>query len=118
MSLIISLDADHQRFSVELPSGHCITVPATAFGAAQIHRLLLAQKRADLTISEHTPIGAGPEAMRLVKWAHLGVGTDASPTQQEIDHIQQHDTFREKCPFCRDAVRRNAMPACTASDFD
>lgn len=115
MSLLLSLDTDHTRFRIELPSGAHVTVPCTDGGMAQLRRLLLAEKLAQLNLDEKLARGANIAQATLDAWA---VGQPASPTQQEIDHIAQHESFAQGCPFCRDEARRGARAPVTVSDFD
>lgn len=115
MSLLISLDTDHTRFRIELPSGAHVTVPCTEGGMAQMRRLLLAEKAAQHTLDIRVSRGANVAEATLDAWA---VGRKASPTQQEIDHIAKHEAFTEGCPFCRDEARRGAKAPVTTADFD
>jgi len=123
MSLQLSLAPDHSEFLVELPSGHHITIPATAGSMALLRRLLLEQTRQEFEagLRRHDDAwrkNAMEQAAAFAKaW---GVGTPASPTQHEVEHQLEHCTesgqgsalqikdFHETCPWCRDTERREA----------
>lgn len=105
MSLTIDLDTDHTRLRATLPSGHTVAISATEGGLAQLMRLLRAQKYAEIV--EKPDSLSGLE--RLRHFSRIGVGTEVSPTQQEIDHNLHHKTHHEKCPFCRVALSRGQL---------
>lgn len=100
MPLTVSLSPDHTKLEIELPSGHHVSVPAEAAGTTLL-RLLLAQKRADL---EAFLVGSADRTAVLQAefFARFGVGTEPSPTQQELWHRESHqDSPVDTCPFCR-----------------
>jgi|SRR5712664_194323 len=105
MSLKIELAQDQTKFYVELPSGHHILVPVNAGGAAALQRLLKQQIMDDVTEAIDRPIkGFISEAEAQIEyWKKWGVGSEASPTQQQFDHDLRHDPRwpRPNCAFCR-----------------
>lgn len=93
MTLPLSLSLDGSQFVVETPSGSHLDLPATAAGAAALLELLRAQRQAEREIVaeglreaiDRARTKAEAERARRRLWHKLGVGTSASPVQNDLD---------------------------------
>lgn len=105
MSLKLDLTLDHGKLSVELPTGHHITVPASADGMQQLVHLLREQRKAQETLNaKHESEFATVALAQAAHWKCFGIGTRPSPTQQEVDHNRLHAAKKRhdpNCVFCR-----------------
>jgi len=111
LGLTVRLSEDHSAFFVELPSGANARITAEAF-AATMRRLLIEQKRAQMDedrLADREREMDKQQAL-LAHWMRFGVGTEPSPTEQQLWHQEHHaETPKDTCPFCRAEGR--AAPA-------
>ena len=119
MAITLSLSPDHTKFRVEFPDGQAVLIPCTEGGAAQMRRLLEAQKAEEL----RSDLRADPGFAQGAWFKSFGIGTPCAPTQQEIDHELAHSRSPgdgkpvvDTCPFCRLRQRTKAKEL-TIEDF-
>ena len=103
LGLTVRLSDDHSAFMVELPSGVQARVGGEAF-AATMRRLLIEQKRAQMDEDRMAEREAAfsRDQQVLAHWLRFGVGTEASPTEQQRWHNERHsEQAVDTCPFCK-----------------
>lgn len=82
----ISLSPDLQSLSLSTPAGTSLRLPLCEASLALIHRLLMGDKRAEVQRAMANRASADLDKNRLLADAMaLGVGSDASPVQYDID---------------------------------
>ena len=93
MGMPLSLNLANDGFVVETPSGSHLDIPATEAGAWALLELLRAQRLAEAEVTKQgieeaiakATTKAEADKARRRKWHLLGVGTSASPVQNDLD---------------------------------
>lgn len=112
--LLISLSPDHQSFTIETPAGTHPQVPLTLPGLALLRNLLIEQKRGEVrrALANRQELVLDKNR-RLADAMALGVGTEASPTQHDVDRwveSQGREPFITILPQARSAKRHGLKP--------